>query len=147
MRIRSTLASSLALFLALALAPQAHALPDNEVHYTVYYSCHVGPGGCGPGGDWYGCLVGEWTLDCSGHWFGWGMRPYTNCAEIVDAETGESCGDLWPQWQSLTSASCQSLAVGGQKQTLPGEFFSPASKIWTGTPPGSSRNRTSDPLH
>jgi len=85
MQFRIALASSLALVIALALAPQAYGY--NEVHYTVYYSCHVSPGGCGAGGDWYGCLVGVWTLDCQGEWSGWGMEPYTNCAEIVDVRT------------------------------------------------------------
>ena len=87
MRIRTTLASSLALVIALVLAPEAYG----AANYTVYYSCHVGPGGCGPGGDWYGCLVGEWFLACNGQWYGWGMRPYTSCAEFVDVQT-ESCG-------------------------------------------------------
>src|SRR5262245_41557162 len=101
MRIRiMALASALALVTALGLAPQAYALPDNSVYYTVYYSCHVGPGGCGPGGDWYGCLVGEWTLACNGQWYGSGMRPYTNCAEIVDEEIGEPCNP-WGGWESL----------------------------------------------
>jgi hypothetical protein len=89
MRIRIPLASSMALVIALALAPQAYGLPPGN--YTVYYSCHVGPGGCGPGGDWYGCLVGEWSVGCNGQWYGWGMQPYTSCAEFVDVQS-ESCG-------------------------------------------------------
>jgi hypothetical protein len=117
MRIRLPLASSLALVIALALAPQAYALPGNPVHYTVYYSCHVGPGGCGADGDWYGCLVGEWTHACNGQWYGSGMRPYTNCAEIVDEEIGEPCNP-WGELKSPESASCQGLAVGRQEQIL-----------------------------
>lgn len=113
MRIRTVLASSLALVLALALAPQAHALPDYPVQYTVYYSCHVGPGGCNPNGDWYGCLVGEWTLACNGQWYGWGMRPYTSCAEIVDAVVGEPCNP-WGEWQSLASPACQAPRSKGK---------------------------------
>src|SRR5262245_29125779 len=89
MRTRITLASSLALVIALALASPAYG--GIEVYYTVYYSCHVGPGGCGPGGDWYGCLVGEWTRTCNGQWVGWGMQPYTSCAEFVDMQSA-SCG-------------------------------------------------------
>jgi hypothetical protein len=117
MRIRIPLASSLALVIALALAPQTYALPGYPVHYTVYYSCHFGPGGCGADGDWYGCLVGEWTHTCNGQWSGWGMRPYTNCAELVDEEIGDPCHP-WGEWQSLESASCQGLAVGRQEQIL-----------------------------
>ena len=99
MRLRSIpLASLLALVIVLALVPQAYALPDNPVDYTVYYSCHVGPGGCNPNGDWYGCLVGQWTLACNGEWYGWGMRPYTSCAEFVDTEIGDSCNP-WGTWE------------------------------------------------
>jgi hypothetical protein len=101
MRIRIALVSFIVLVIAYALAPQAaYALEDNVVTYTVYYSCHVGPGGCNANGDWYGCLVGEWTVSCYGQWTGWGMRPYTSCAEIVDEETGRACA---PDVQGLSA--------------------------------------------
>src|SRR3954454_18952598 len=99
MRIRISLVSLMALVIAYVLAPQA-AYADNAVHYTVYYSCHVGPGGCNANGDWYGCEVGNWTFTCRGQWIGSGNRPYTNCAEFVDEETGMSCG---PEVQGLST--------------------------------------------
>lgn len=99
MRIRISLASFMALVIAHVLAPQT-AYADSVVYYTVYYSCHVGPGGCNANGDWYGCLVGEWTLNCTGQWTGWGMEPYTSCAEFVDERFGRSCG---PDVQGLSS--------------------------------------------
>jgi hypothetical protein len=114
MRIRISLVSLIALVTAYVLAPQA-AYADNVVHYTVYYSCHVGPGGCNANGDWYGCLVGEWTLTCSDQLTGWGMQPYTSCAEIVDEETGRACG---PDVQGLSTlesnygnASCREVGA------------------------------------
>jgi hypothetical protein len=88
MRMRIALVSSLALIMAHVVAPKAYALAAN---YTVYYSCHVGPGGCNANGDWYGCLVGEWYRSCDGEWSGWGMEPYTSCAQIVDVQY-ETCG-------------------------------------------------------
>lgn len=94
MRARILLfAASMAFVFALALAPRASALPDYPIYYTVYYSCHVGPGGCNPNGDWYGCLVGEWARACTGKMHGWGMQPYTNCALFVDEyeDLGEPC--------------------------------------------------------
>lgn len=81
-----SLATSAALVVALFVAPQAYALPDHSVYYRVYYSCYVGPG------DWYGTLQGEWTLACDGNWYGWGIRPYSSCGQIVEEFVGESCG-------------------------------------------------------
>lgn len=37
-------------------------------YYTVYYTSTVGPA-CGE------CIVGEWYVDCYGHWSGNGWRP------------------------------------------------------------------------
>jgi hypothetical protein len=102
------LVASAALVLALALAPQAHALPDYPVSYTVYYSCHIGPGGCNPNGDWYGCLVGEWAMACTGKMHGWGMQPYTNCAMFVDEYVyfSEPCNPgLYEYGQTPTDSS------------------------------------------
>src|SRR3982750_547841 len=99
MRIRISLLSLMALVIAYVLAPQA-AYADNVIHYYVYYSCHVGPGGCNANGDWYGCLVGEWTLDCNGQMTGSGMQPYTSCAENVVEETRRACG---PDVQGLSA--------------------------------------------
>jgi hypothetical protein len=50
-------------------------------------------------GDWYGCLVGEWTLACNGQWYGWGMMPYGSCTQFVDTEIGEPCNP-WGEWES-----------------------------------------------
>ena len=101
MRIRMSLVSLMALVIAYVLAPQAaYATEDNVIHYYVYYSCHVGPGGCNANGDWYGCLVGQWTLNCNSQMTGSGMEPYTSCAMIVDEETGRACG---PDVQGLSA--------------------------------------------
>jgi len=128
MRIRMALASSLALVLALALAPPAYA--GIEVNYTVYYSCHVGPGGCNANGDWYGCLVGEWTRACNGQWSGWGMQPYTSCAEIVDVQS-TSCG---PDQQEPL----------GFQSVIPGrpapELYGPATPVPSNAPVPSQRS-------
>jgi hypothetical protein len=84
-RITSLIVS---LALILSLAPQAYALPEYSVYYRVYYSCICSP-------NCYGTLVGEWTLACDGHWYGWGWRPYENsCAQWVESETLEDCNPL-----------------------------------------------------
>jgi hypothetical protein len=64
------------------------ALPDQEIYYTVIYSCHVGPPP-----DWYGTVVGEWTRMCNGSLIGWGMKPFgESCVDTI-VELGESCGN------------------------------------------------------
>ena len=81
-RITSLIVS---LALIVVLTPQAYALPDNVVHYTVRYSCICGP-------TCYGQVEGEWTQWCDGSWSGWGWRPYENsCAQWVDTEVIEEC--------------------------------------------------------
>jgi hypothetical protein len=54
---------------------QVQALPENEVHYTVRYTCIVSP--------WPppGTIMGEWQMHCDGSMTGWGTMPYehTSC--------------------------------------------------------------------
>jgi hypothetical protein len=68
---------------ALIPAPTAYAVPDQEIHYTVRYECVVGP-------QWYGQIVGEWTLSCTG-WSGWGWEPGHNCT-YTETVYGAECG-------------------------------------------------------
>ena len=73
------------LALVIVLVPQAYARPDHSTTYYVYYSCICSP-------NCYGTLVGEWTLACDGHWYGWGWHPYENsCAQWVEEVENEDC--------------------------------------------------------
>ena len=74
---------------ALIPAPTAYAMPDQVIHHTVRYACTVSP-------NYYGQIVGEWTLSCTG-WSGWGWAPGHNCT-YTETEYGAECpGDEPPE--------------------------------------------------
>jgi hypothetical protein len=55
-----------------------------EKYYTVWYTCIIGPQYPGP--------VGEWYVDCSGNWSGYGWKPFEHpeCSDF-DLTYGEQC--------------------------------------------------------
>ena len=61
---------------------RVQAVPENEVYYTIRYTCIVGPMG-------QGHVVGEWQLNCDGSLTGWGTRPYqyTSCHSTDSKQT------------------------------------------------------------
>ena len=79
---KKSTALSVAFSLIIALFPsaqrEAHATAYSH-HYLVYYRCICG--------IWCnGQLVGEWDLDCSGQWSGWGSMPGENCTIYEESQ-------------------------------------------------------------
>ena len=64
---------------------RVQALPENEVYYTVRYTCICGP--CPTGG-----IEGEWQQNCDGSLTGWGTEPYgyTSC-HTTEVTVGPLC--------------------------------------------------------
>lgn len=59
----------------------------HERYYTVYYlygTCIIGPESTLP--------VGEWYVDCDGHWYGYGWKPgeYPDCT-YYELVFGDPC--------------------------------------------------------
>jgi len=64
---------------------KAKAAAGWEKHYTVYYSCIVGP-------TIPNDIQGEWDVDCDGNWTGWGWEPGHGCSSY-QVTYGAYCGE------------------------------------------------------
>ena len=84
MRKFTCLVAAIALVLALIPTQQTFAV-NSVIYYTVRYVCICGP--CPP-------IVGEWTRECDGTFYGWGVAPYTSdpCLR-TDVSYGDMCED------------------------------------------------------
>jgi hypothetical protein len=83
---RKVLSLVAAIALIVALIPTQQAFAVNAVkYYTVRYVCICSP-------SCYGTIVGEWTRECDGSLYGWGVQPYDpDSCYHTDLTYGDNC--------------------------------------------------------